>query len=295
MKRKQVIAVAVACTLLLAGCTGTGGSDSTTTAETTVVPTDTTELETTDGSGTTTTTTADAETTSADAETTAATDFEGIALPAGASATEFENVSALVRTTKQRLVATNYAISTLLLQDTASGELTVRQHVRSSLDANRRLLVFNASTEANYVYAADGTTYIKAVADGETAYQTSEDSYASFENVHGSVTLSGPEALGGILNAGNYTATGVVERDGQQLVRFELQSVDSDRITGTVTNATGTVLVTSDGVVRDAHLRMDGTQDGEPWVIEQGFEITALGDVTVEEPDWVDEARNSSE
>ena len=203
--------------------------------------------------------------------------------PAGVTQSGIENASALIAATDQRLATTDYTLTQTLEQQAGEESLSVTQRTRSSLTDERRLFVFDATSETNRLFVADGTQYLDAVSDGETTSR-SGPLERSFESLHEPEMLGGGESLGGILRNGNYTAAGTVERDGRRLVRFELTEADRSRISGSVTDASGEVLVGDDGVVYDAALRIEL----ESGYLNQTFRIEQLGDVTVERPDWVD-------
>ncbi|RXK51917.1 DUF7537 family lipoprotein [Halorientalis pallida] len=254
MRTDRIALVAVGLLVVLAGCSGSPGGSGTDPAGN---GTDTLESPATDGDA-------------------------GNA--AGTASTGIENASALIAATDQRLATTDYALTQTLEQQAGGESLTVTQRTRSSLTDERRLFVFDATSETNRLFLADGTQYIDAVSDGETTTR-SAPLQGSFEARHEPEMLGGGESLGGILRNGNYTDAGTVERDGRTLVRFELVEADRSRISGTVTDASGEVLVGSDDVVYDASLRIE-LESGH---LEQTFRIEHLGDVTVERPDWVDE------
>jgi hypothetical protein len=254
MRTDRLALVAVGLLVVLAGCSGSPGGSGTDPAGN---GTDAPGSPTTDGSATS---------------------------PAGNASTGIENASALVAATDQRLATTDYALTQTLEQQAGQESLTVTQRTRSSLTDERRLFVFDASSETNRLFVADGTQYLDAVADGETT-RRSGPLERSFEARHEPEMLGGGESLGGILRNGNYTDAGTVERDGRTLVRFELVEADRSQISGSVTDASGEVLVGEDGVVYDAALRIEL----ESGYLNQTFRIERLGDVTVERPDWVDE------
>ncbi|MFT4884219.1 MAG: hypothetical protein ACI8U4_001733 [Natronomonas sp.] len=107
-------------------------------------------------------------------------------------------------------------------------------------------------------------------------------------------------SLRGVTVGFDYTHAGTVERDGETLHRYE---AEQDLETAPPPFAepphgTATVLVTEAGVVRRFELEYAGeatvTVDGEEQTVEvaQTFvrTYTAVGDTTVERPDWVDHA-----
>jgi len=253
MKRRGLAVVALGVLLVLAGCSGSP-------ADTGTDPTSNDTV--TDGDG---------------------------PLPPGTASTGIENASALVAATDRRLSTSDHAIVQSIEQRGGGEPLVVTQRTRSSLTDERRLFVFDATSETNHVFVADGTQYIDSVSDGETT-TGSRPLDRPFAELHGPEMLGGSESLGGILRNGNYTAAGTVERDGRSLARFELVEADRSRISGTVTDASGEVLVGSDGVVYDAALRIE-LENG---LVNQTFRIEQLGDVTVDRPDWVDEIDGSN-
>jgi hypothetical protein len=262
MQRRGLAVVALGVVLVVAGCSGLPGDAGTDPAP------DDTEM---DGAGT--------DPAPDDTETGGAGSD-----PTGTASTGIENASALVAATDQRLSTSDYALTQTLEQRGGGEPLVVTQRTRSSLDDERRLFVFDANTETNRRFVADGTAYLDAVFDGERTTR-STPRQESFETVHRPEMLGGSESLGGILRNGNYTAAGTVERDGRTLARFELVEANGSRISGTVTDASGEVLVGSDGVVYDAALRIE-LENG---LVNQTFRIEQLDDVTVDRPDWVDE------
>lgn len=213
--------------------------------------------------------------------------------PTGTSETGIEDVTALVDATRDALTEADYALEQELV-NTADGEQTVNvtQQRRSSLEAKRRLLVFDASAETNYIYVEDGTRYIRSTADGETTTR-SDEFQNDFAETHPPEMLDGGESLGGILRTGTYVSAETVRRDGRRLLRFDLDSVDSSTVSGTVTESTGTVFVDADSVVHDASRSLEIEEENQTVTIEQSFGIAQLGEVSVERPDWVAEMNDA--
>lgn len=107
-------------------------------------------------------------------------------------------------------------------------------------------------------------------------------------------------SLRGVTVGFDYTHTGTVERGGETLHRYEAeQNLETAPPPFTEPpHGTATVLVTEDGVVRRFELEYAGeatvTVDGEERTVDvtQTFvrTYTAVGETTVERPDWVDHA-----
>lgn len=257
MGRNILAVVAVASLLILAGCSGSSGGGTMSPAGG--------ETGTTDPGG------------------------AAVGQPVGTSESGIENASALVETTGQRLAETDYAVTFVFRQESESQQSNVTQRIRSSLDEERRRYVFDGNTEANVAFVADGTRYIRATSDGETT-TNSQELNRPFADVHAVEMLDGAESLGGILRSGTFERTGTVERDGRTLVRFDLTEFEGTAESTTVVEANATVLVGAEGVVYSAarHVVLEG--DETTVRFDQVFRIEALGDVSIERPEWVDQA-----
>lgn len=254
MGRNVLAVVAVASLLLLAGCSGSSGGGTTSPAGEVTDP-----------------------------------DSAAVGQPVGTSDAGIENASALVAATGQRLAETDYAVRFGLRQESGSQQLNVTQRIRSSLDDERRRYRFDSSGETNVAFVADGTRYIQATSDGETTY-TSRELGQPFADVHAVEMLDGAESLGGILRSGTFERAGTVKRDGRTLVRFDLTAFEGAGEGTTVVEANATVLVGADGVVYSAARHVVLEEDGTTTRFDQTFRIEALGDVSVERPEWVDQA-----
>jgi hypothetical protein len=209
--------------------------------------------------------------------------------PTGTSEDGIDDTAALVDATREALTENGYALEQELV-NTADGEQTlgVTQRRRSNLEAERRLLVFDAASETNRLYIENGTQHVQATANGETTTRSNEFQ-DDFAETHPPEMLDGGESLGGILRTGTYVPSETVRRNGRRLLRFDLDAPDESSVSGTVTDASGTVFVDGESVVHDAsrHLEIED-EDGRTVTVDQSFLITQLGDVTVERPEWVE-------
>ncbi|WP_455449905.1 DUF7537 family lipoprotein [Natrinema thermotolerans] len=213
--------------------------------------------------------------------------------PSGTSEDGIDDPTALVDATREALSANDYDLEQELV-NTVDGEETLRvtQRRRSSLEDERRRFVFDALSETNQVYVEGDTVYSRISSDGETTFG-SGDARRNFAESHPPELLGGNESLGGILETGTYAPVETVSRNGRRLLRFDLESADESAVSGTVTEATGTVFVDADSVVYDASRDLTIEGSGETTTIEQSFVIHELGAVAVERPDWFEAARDS--
>lgn len=209
--------------------------------------------------------------------------------PDGTSESGIDDVASLIDVTREALSENSYDLEQGLV-NTADGEetLNVTQQRRSSLSSERRLFVFDASTETNRIYIEGRTQYVRSTSDGETTVDSREFE-RDFSETHPPEMLDSGESLGGILRAGTYVPTETVQRNGQRLLRFELDSADESEISGRVTEATGSVFVDAESVVYEANLSLEIEDDSQTVTVDQSFVVHQLGETSVERPDWVDE------
>ncbi|GAB3415700.1 hypothetical protein GCM10027435_12200 [Haloparvum alkalitolerans] len=147
--------------------------------------------------------------------------------------------------------------------------------------------------ETTTAYIADGTAYYRLATDAETRYQSEsvDRTTAEFDAEMRREALAG---VGG-LDGWNLTVDGATTRDGVAVTRFTADAYEPERtIPETVESAAATVLVDADGVVRHIEQTWAGTHAGEDATITITIEFEGIGDTTVAEPGWLDEARDAT-
>ncbi|WP_058367410.1 DUF7537 family lipoprotein [Haloparvum sedimenti] len=148
--------------------------------------------------------------------------------------------------------------------------------------------------ETTTAYIADGTAYYRLATDAETRYQSEsvDRTTAEFDAEMRREALAG---VGG-LDGWNLTVDGATTHEGVAVTRFTADAYEPERtIPETVESAAATVLVDADGVVRYIEQTWDGTHAGEDATITITIEFEGIGDTTVAEPAWLDEARDASD
>lgn len=147
------------------------------------------------------------------------------------------------------------------------------------------------------IFHADGTTYRRYGTGEEATYVTSEREFAPHDTLF---SVESSFASGSDLEA--FTAVGTETYDGVSVTRFER----SDRPSW-VHNQAGdgeytwnsfdyVVLVDEDGVVRYESWGGDGVDEaGVEHTISFSYAITGVGSTTIEDPEWLDAAREHSE
>lgn len=107
----------------------------------------------------------------------------------------------------------------------------------------------------------------------------------------------------------NWTQTGVVDRDGETVTRYvatgrenfsdfrnetdlgSLEGLDTNATDATVASVNATLLVSSDGLVRELRFAFAGTTDGNSTTLRFTIRTTDVGTTDAAPPDWLDEAK----
>ena len=270
MERRTIAILAVVALVAVAGCSGLTGSDDPSETE---GPTD--AMTDTDSPGESTT-------------TSGGPSLADVSYPAGATEGGFDNVSAVAAGHADALAESAYAVS--LSQQSTEGNRSseLRYDVRSNPDSQRVAGTLATSNYRNQWYGNATHQHANVTTDGSSNLQVRERSTDFSEN-HRQETLS--PTVRSVLASGNYTATAVVERNGETAVRYELEAYNASENPDFETeSATGTVVVGESGVVYEASLAVTGTSNGSDVSLELTYEVTETGDVSVERPAWVDDA-----
>lgn len=224
------------------------------------------------------------------------TSLEDVAYPNGATADGFDNASAVMDAHQEGLSDTNYAldVSQTVVEGNQTSEYAVT--VRTNNESQRMLTTTAQSLDApnqsqeflNQVYRNATHQYTNNTVNGESTVRVQE-SMTSFAESHEGQTNA--RLVQSLIQFGNYSATGVVERDGTTLIRYEMTEYNaSSDGSFEPENASGTILVSEAGVVHEMEVSAEGTSEGSEVSIDLQFEVTETGEVSVEMPAWAEDA-----
>ncbi|MWG34105.1 DUF7537 family lipoprotein [Halomarina oriensis] len=157
-----------------------------------------------------------------------------------------------------------------------------------------------AQTTNASVYVVDGTAYLRQSAGDETRYRTAEANDTT--SVVRTATLDDQWTF---LSGVNWTQNGTVDGDGETLTRYTAngsERLDRSAFGGqqggaaadAVTSFEATMLVTSGGTVRSVTYRYTIDLDGRTQTARVTADVSDLNGTSVEEPSWLDAARNGS-
>lgn len=184
--------------------------------------------------------------------------------------------------------------------------------VRADLEANRtyqssqvdQRLAGQSSGVASELYVEDGTGYARFVLG------TGNQSQAQYQTVDLSQLPAGSSAPSeqfltldqyfAITEGANWTQEGTESFRGTTVTRYTIEDdYNGSALTGgsgaNVTDFGATLLVTADGTVRSFGFDATVEQQGRTVNVSNTLVVTDVGSTTVEEPEWLDEARNASD
>lgn len=288
MHRSSLISILLASCLLLAGCTGTigpgaSGTDApetptaTPTASSTTTPESTPELAVTPGE----------------------IDVEAIA----------ERHASALRDAKSYTVETSVSVEGSNESNVSSGfssALSLSETVRVDHETGRGLAIIgskggNGSVSIVYTDFERAKSYQRIGTEASASYIGYESVHSVFqgETAVGTDSTATADAFENWLQGINFSVAGVETSDGQQLTRLEATGVESHN-ESSMWNSPGsepvrtTVLVDEEGMIREISHEQRRNVSGQTVQTTMTITYSNVGSTNVEEPDWLDEARESA-
>ncbi|WP_323192726.1 hypothetical protein [Halostella sp. PRR32] len=225
--------------------------------------------------------------------------LDDVTYPDGAAEDGFDNATAVADTHRSALSNASYALE--LSQESAEGNQSQQYDytVRSNNESKRMVGSTTSVQEMegsndpfeirSVLYENDTHQHRNVTRNGGSPQVSVRESRTPFAASHESQTNA--NLVQNLIAAGNYSATEAVQRNGTTLVRYELNEFNGTAGSDlNVSNAEGYILVSEAGVVYEAQVSIEGTSGGTELSSAIEFEVTQVGDVTVERPSWVDDA-----
>lgn len=289
--RRTVLSLSLAVMVLLAGCSGLGGSDTETEPAGTESPTTGMESPTSDSPGDEP---SPSEPVDNPRETFSWVSESGVneSLLFRTHALTVSNESSYATRATYRIIAQN------------SPNETVRKYrFEASTAQNRARYVTNITRRTSTGTQVSNTTRYRELVDGTDTiyYRLETGSSVEYRSVSEPARnfstfyrqLTGYDRTTIILQF-ELTYDQPVERGGQTLYRLTGDSfANGTSLAGGASNASATVLVSDRGVIRSLEYAFDGTSGGTPIRLVYSFETTGLGATSVDRPGWLDEAESS--
>lgn len=208
------------------------------------------------------------------------------AYPPGVSESGLEDPNALAAAHNESLTGEAYQLNVTQRQRieqsgqnvTSAAERTVRT------DGEGTFFIDATSARVNQTVWGNESTAVSRIESGnDTSYQRMDP--ASLRQ-----QLSGHVLLRGYLEGGNYTVEST--SDGQvTLASDEWEGSDAVPLDAENVSAyESTVVVSEDGRVQEMTVHIESSRENASMAIDVAFELDDDGDVTVERPEWADEA-----
>jgi len=142
-------------------------------------------------------------------------------------------------------------------------------------------------------YYEDDTRYQRSEIDGQRSnVSVNEQNFTTAE-------LTSTDPIRALLSNVSAYETSVEQRGGTTVAVYEASGTEGIEAFYGINESTdisafsATFVVDSEGLVRSATYDITYTNESEEQTVTMEFELTGLGETSVERPDWVDEARRS--
>jgi hypothetical protein len=152
----------------------------------------------------------------------------------------------------------------------------------------------SSQTQVSTVYTDGNTSYRKQTTQGQTTYDQQDGSPSSVGGIRPVDTDGFTQNYTGIVDGFSWEQTGSSEVGGVAVTEYSLTGEPDKDTLGlgentTVEEASGTLYVDGDGVIRQADIAYTVTTEQGSTSIDATTTLTAVGSTTVEEPGWLSE------
>jgi len=141
------------------------------------------------------------------------------------------------------------------------------------------------------VYTDGDTSYRRQNASGNVSYDVQEGGYSGAGSTTPVNTTDFDQNYTSFVDEFGWEHNGTDTVDGVTVTSYT--TVQNGTSAG-IRNASGRMLIDSDGVIRELTLSYTFIDAGSPTTIELSIVLSDLGSTTVEEPDWVSDAQAGS-
>jgi len=163
---------------------------------------------------------------------------------------------------------------------------------RGIRSTERTLSSDSATQSVSVVVYTDGSTsYRRQNGSNGVTYDVQEGGYSGVGSTTPVNTTGFAQNYTGFVDEFGWERNGTETVDGVTVTSYA--AVQNGTSAG-IGNASGQLLVDSDGVIREITLSYTLTDAGSPTTIELSIVLSDVGSTTVEEPDWVAEAQAQS-
>ncbi|WP_128477058.1 DUF7537 family lipoprotein [Halorussus pelagicus] len=216
-----------------------------------------------------------------------------VTYPAGVS-DDGTNVTALADAHESQLQNESLSLAVDSTVNSPAGNQTVSLDAAVSADRDRIRANGSAMGQQVSVYVTADQRFTRiSTGDAEPRYQVAERTPDSMQLIPESYT--GRTYIAQFAGSGNFTPSGVRTVDGTTLIVLEADgsnATESQQVN--ITDYNATMLVDQQGVVHSVSVDISATRQGQQAQTRFSMNVSDVGETTVTEPSWLNEARNSS-
>lgn len=204
------------------------------------------------------------------------------------------NVSALADGHAEALNGSSFSLTIASTQNSSMGNQS--SEVTAAVSADRETVRANVTGggQQSTLYLTESQRYTRMTTGDDTVYDVSERKSSGMQLVPSSYSGAAYVEQFAAQTGANFTPTGIREVDGTPVVVLRADGGNISEQTP-ITSYDATILVDEDGVIHSLDVTAEAEQDGETSTVSFSLNVTDVDDTTIEEPSWLDEARNSSE
>lgn len=219
--------------------------------------------------------------------------LEDVSYPDGVSENG-TNVSALAAGHSAALENSSFTLSIESTQNTSAGNRSVRMDAAMTADRDRLRANLTAAQRSISLYATEDEQFRRTVADGEPSYRVSNRTPRGMQFIPPS--YSGARYVEQFGSLANFTPSDVREVDGTTLIVLTANESAVDAPEGVnVTDYDATILVDEQGTIHRISVEAETTQNDQKAHIAFSMNVSDVNETSVDEPNWLDEARNSTD
>lgn len=200
------------------------------------------------------------------------------------------NVSALVAGHHEALADDTYRAELRLEQVQSDGNATSErvsdQTVRVGDGAYRTDITTERSASPTFEATSwsNGSVAVRRVTVGD------DPRYQRLDARRFVAQLSGRETLQGFVALGNYSVERVSGTGGETFVTLTADEYAGGAGSAEIEAFDSTLVVDGEGRIRELDVHVETLQNGTSVTVDFHYELTRLGDVTVDRPDWIETA-----
>lgn len=215
-------------------------------------------------------------------------DTSNITFPNGTSENGFENVSHVLSTHQARLASDDYQSIYNLTHVRSRNVVNTTTVITSNQTQQQQHLHADLPQRTIDQFTSNDVTRSRTIING-TVYDSRDNSTEPFQSIHQQGAQPG-KLLTTILSAGNYTATKIEQHDSRKMIVYNTTGPrpnSTGQLPDKVNSLSGTVKIDQSGRIWDASILVTGETDGTSELLLQEYRTTAIENITVSRPEWM--------